>query len=172
MSSQVQTQSQTAPVVLRRSKRLSNQAYWSANPELSISRKREQIYSHFAYKMRQMIYCNEPYKKTKILIEFYTHFLKHYEIIYEHLKNKKKGENFERLLHTFTIKRKSLFLDNEMQELINNKKYKLKTRLKLFRKLYPIIDEKNKEFINERIEAFGSKVQLNDDVIGHIFSYI
>jgi hypothetical protein len=172
MSSQAQTQSAPAPLALRRSKRISNQAYWSANPEVAISRKREQIYSHFAYKMRQMIYCNDPYKKTKILIEFYIHFLKHYETIYEHLKNKKKGENFERLIHTFTIKRKSVYLAKEMQELINDKNYKLKTRLKLFRKLYPMMDEKNKEFITERIEAFGSKVQLNDDVIGHIFSYI
>jgi hypothetical protein len=160
------------PVPLRKSQRLIHQAYWSANPELIISRKKEQIYNHFAYKMRQMIYCNEPYKKTKILIEFYTHFLKHYETIYEHLKNKKKEQKFERLLHTFTIKRKSLDLDKEMENLINDKNYKLKTRLKLFRKLYPMIDEKNKEFINARIDAFGSKVQLNDDVIGHIFSYI
>jgi hypothetical protein len=59
-----------------------------------------------------------------------------------------------------------------MENLINDKNYKLKTRLKLFRKLYPMIDEKNKEFINERINALGSKVQLNDDVIAHIFSYI
>jgi hypothetical protein len=74
------------PIPLRRSERLIHLAYWSANSELSISRKREQIHNQFTYKMRQMLYCNEPYKKTKILIEFYTHFLKHYETIYQHLK--------------------------------------------------------------------------------------
>ena len=169
MSTPVQSQSETVPVAVRKSQRISNQAYWSANSELAISRKREQIKNLFVYKARQMFCPNEPYKKTKYIIEFYTYFLKHYETIYAGYKKK---EEFERLLHTFTIKRKSIYLEKEIEDLINNKNYKLKTRLKLFRKLYPMIDEKNKEFITERIDAFGSKVQLNDDVIGHIFSYI
>ena len=69
-------------------------------------------------------------------------------------------------IKNFINKLKEIFSGYDIEE----RKYKiLEVLISFFEKL---IDEKNKEFITKRIEAFGSKVQLNDDVIGHIFSYI
>jgi Lhr-like helicase len=110
-------------------------------------------------------------EKINTLIDIYKHFKNNYDAIYEHFCGVKKDDRFIRILYTMTINQKGRDLEREIEDFIIKKKFKVKTKLNVFRKLYTFLDKKNMDFLDKRIKALCSRVRLNDDVFRLIFSY-
>ena len=127
----------------------------------------ESMYN-YAFQMRQE---KNPYNRTKYLIEFTKTFLKKYDSIYEHHRHTNKEHLFSRNIYMTTLNHKNAKLNKELEHCIVNSNLKLKTKQKLFQKIYQALDEKNIKYVDERIEAVCPTIQLNYDVITHIFSY-
>jgi len=62
--------------------------------------------------------------------------------------------------------------EKEIRDCIYYMSYKLKTKLKIFQKVSYKTDEINIKFFDDRIESVCKTVQLPDDVIKYIFSFI